>query len=98
MKTQLLIDHLVVKCTSCFFALVNRDIVEQSHGQLSFLGQSIDLSHNDTLDKEVIAMLPCCKGLIKIKLKGCRSLTDVVVPAIINAFEARMEFCRCFTV
>ncbi|KAM0940867.1 putative F-box domain, leucine-rich repeat domain superfamily, F-box-like domain superfamily [Dioscorea sansibarensis] len=91
-------------------ALVNCDVVERSSGLLSFLGQSlqrlksIDLSHNDTLaDKELIAMLASCKGLTEIKLKGCRSLTDAVVPAIVRASGARLEFvdvsrCRLMSV
>ncbi|KAH7670579.1 F-box and leucine-rich repeat protein 2/20 [Dioscorea alata] len=91
-------------------ALVNCDVVERSPGLLSFLAQTlnqlktIDLSHNDTLaDKELITMLASCKGLTEIKLKGCRSLTDAVVPAIVKASGAQLEFvdvsrCRLISV
>lgn len=48
-------------------------------------------------------MLASCKGLTEIRLKGCRSLTDAVVPAIVKASGARLEFvdvsrCRLMSV
>ncbi|CAA6667986.1 unnamed protein product [Spirodela intermedia] len=84
--------------------LVNCDVVEREPGLLTFLGQSLrrlrklDLSHNELLlDKELGAMLASCGNLVEIKLRGCKGLTDAVMPSIFRfcALLEALDVTRC---
>lgn len=64
-------------------ALINCDVVERAPGLLATLGQNLrhlrklDLSYNEMLlDKEFISMLVSCNGLIDLRLRGCKGLSN----------------------
>ncbi|XP_057984249.1 F-box/LRR-repeat protein 4 [Malania oleifera] len=73
-------------------ALINCDVLEREPGLLTTLGQSLrqlkklDLSHNEMLlDKEFVSMLVSCKGLVDLRVRGCKSLTNA---AIVSLFKS----------
>lgn len=73
-------------------ALINCDVVEREPGLLTTLGQNLkclrklDLSYNELLlDKEFVSMLVSCGGLIDLKLRGCRKLSN---SAMVSVFKS----------
>lgn len=72
-------------------ALINCDIVERVPGLLATLWQNLkglkrlDLSHNETLiDKELVSMLVSCEGIVELRLRGCKGLTNMAMAAVIR--------------
>lgn len=70
-------------------ALINCDVVEREPGLLATLGQNLenlrklDLSYNEMLlDKEFVAMLGSCGGLVELKLRGCKGLTNTAMVSV----------------
>uniref|UniRef100_A0A7C9DW94 F-box/LRR-repeat protein 15-like leucin rich repeat domain-containing protein n=1 Tax=Opuntia streptacantha TaxID=393608 RepID=A0A7C9DW94_OPUST len=72
-------------------ALINCDVVERVPGLLTTLGQNLkglkrlDLSHNETLiDKELVSMLVSCEGIVELRLRGCKGLTNMATATVIR--------------
>ncbi|XP_058093652.1 F-box/LRR-repeat protein 4 [Magnolia sinica] len=71
--------------------LINCDVVEREPGLLTSLGQNLrqlrklDLSYNDMLlDKELGSMLPSCKDLVDVRLRGCGALTGAALVSMLQ--------------
>lgn len=69
-------------------SLINCDVIERVPGLLTTLGQNLkglkrlDLSHNETLgDKELVSMLVSCEGVVELRVKGCKGLTNIAAMA-----------------
>ncbi|KAK9117260.1 hypothetical protein Sjap_016207 [Stephania japonica] len=84
--------------------LINCDVVERESGLLANLGQKLtglkrlDLSYNEMLcDKELVSMLVSCPGLVEIKLRGCKGLTEETLLCILKSCECleSLDIAQC---
>ncbi|CAN8233182.1 unnamed protein product [Cochlearia groenlandica] len=69
--------------------LLSCDAVEREPGLLATLGQhlrrlkKLELPYNEWLsDKEVVSMLASCDGLVDLSLRGCKSLSGLVLVSL----------------